>query len=73
MVEKKVEEILAARALKEDTIPPAQEISEQVQRRLDLLEQKIGSKEDERAEGLSYLLSKFFSRTRVYIETFYGV
>lgn len=56
MVEKKVEEILAARALKEVAQPPGHEISEQVQRRLELLEQKIEGKEDERAEGLSYLL-----------------
>ena len=41
MVEKKVEEILAARALNEPTKPVTDGISEQVQRRLELLEQKM--------------------------------
>ncbi|KAI9787035.1 MAG: hypothetical protein M1835_002881 [Candelina submexicana] len=61
MVEKKVEEILAARALNESTKLVTEGISEQVQRRLELLEQKIENKEDARAEGLTYLLmaSKF--------------
>ncbi|KAI9723663.1 MAG: hypothetical protein M1812_000963 [Candelaria pacifica] len=56
MVEEKVEEILAARALNEPTKPLTEGISEQVQRRLELLEQKIENKEDTRAEGLTYLL-----------------
>ncbi|KAI9816524.1 MAG: hypothetical protein M1827_001656 [Pycnora praestabilis] len=56
MVEKKVEEILAARALNEPTNPPVQDISEQVQKRLEMLEQRIENKEDARAEGLTYLL-----------------
>ncbi|KAI9830231.1 MAG: hypothetical protein M1819_005758 [Sarea resinae] len=56
MVEKKVEEILAARALNEPSKPAVPDISEQVQRRLELLEQKIENKEDTRAEGLTYLL-----------------
>lgn len=58
MVEKKVEEILAARALNEPSKQETQikEINEQVQRRLELLEQRIEGTEDARAEGLSYLL-----------------
>lgn len=58
MVEKKVEEILAARALNETSKQQTQfnEINEQVQRRLELLEKRIEGTEDARAEGLSYLL-----------------
>ncbi len=57
MVEKKVEEILATRALHESSKPAVEDnISEQVQRRLELLEQRIEGKEDGRTEGLTYLL-----------------
>ncbi|KKZ66192.1 kinesin family member 22 [[Emmonsia] crescens] len=63
MVERKVEEVLAARALSEagkqhrDVDHSSNnELNEQVQRRLELLEQRIEGKEDARAEGLSYLL-----------------
>ncbi|KAL1998135.1 hypothetical protein VTN02DRAFT_6795 [Thermoascus thermophilus] len=58
MVEKKVEEILAARALNEPSKHETRikEINEQVQRRLELLEKRIEGTEDARAEGLSYLL-----------------
>jgi DNA uptake protein ComE-like DNA-binding protein len=58
LVEKKVEEILAARALDDSSRHQAQvnEINEQVQRRLELLEKRIEGTEDARAEGLSYLL-----------------
>ncbi|KAK2757705.1 hypothetical protein FQN54_004674 [Arachnomyces sp. PD_36] len=65
MVEKKVEAILAARAANEatelenqvaDTHTRSDKLSEQVQRRLELLEQRMEGKEDARAEGLSYLL-----------------
>ncbi|KAK2803324.1 hypothetical protein FQN51_003745 [Onygenales sp. PD_10] len=63
MVEKKVEEALAARALNEAGkrqrdahLSNSHELNEQVQRRLELLEQRIEGKEDARAEGLSYLL-----------------
>lgn len=58
LVEKKVEEILAARALDDSSKRQAQvnEINEQVQRRLELLEKRIEGTEDARAEGLSYLL-----------------
>ena len=55
MVEKKVAEILAARAL-EQPIAPAKDISEDVRKRLDYLEQKIEGQDDSRAEGLSFLL-----------------
>ncbi|KAK2734809.1 hypothetical protein FQN57_001459 [Myotisia sp. PD_48] len=62
LVEKKVKEVLAARVSDElesqrkshhDTYLAQ---NEQVQRRLELLEKRIDGTEDERAEGLSYLL-----------------
>ncbi|OJD12700.1 hypothetical protein AJ78_06751 [Emergomyces pasteurianus Ep9510] len=62
MVERKVEEVLAARALsdagkrRDGDNSSNNELNEQVQRRLEILEQKIEGKEDARAEGLSYLL-----------------
>ncbi|OJD25170.1 hypothetical protein ACJ73_03459 [Blastomyces percursus] len=62
MVERKVEEVLAARALSEAGKQLEVDhssnnvLNEQVQRRLELLEQRIEGKEDVRAEGLSYLL-----------------
>ena len=56
IIEKKVTELLAARALDQPSIAAIPAISEEVQRRLDLLEQKIEGKDDDRAEGLTYLL-----------------
>ncbi|RAH46114.1 kinesin family protein [Aspergillus brunneoviolaceus CBS 621.78] len=57
MVERKVEEILAVRAVSEQSRQTqVRELNEQVQRRLELLEQRIEGSEDARAEGLSYLL-----------------
>lgn len=66
MVEKKVNEVLAARKTgevgnrqkdeQEDIMAQSKELNEQMRRRLDLLEQRIEGKEDARAEGLSYLL-----------------
>ena len=56
MVEKKVTEILAARALEQPLTVPIVPLSEDVQKRLDLLEQKIDSQDDSRAQGLSFLL-----------------
>ena len=56
MVEKKVTEILAARALDQPSMAAVPEISEEVQRRLETLEQRIDSKDDGRAEGLTFLL-----------------
>lgn len=57
MVEKKVEEILAVRAVSEQSRQTqVRELNEQVQKRLELLEQRIEGSEDARAEGLSYLL-----------------
>jgi hypothetical protein len=58
-VERKVSEILAARALDQPaSTAPVDTISEEVQRRLDALERKIesGEKEDARSEGLRFLL-----------------
>lgn len=58
MVEKKVEQLLAARALDDSFQHQAQldQINEKVQRRLESLERRIEGTEDARAEGLSYLL-----------------
>ncbi|KAJ5769854.1 uncharacterized protein N7511_001905 [Penicillium nucicola] len=57
MVEKKVEEILASRAVSEQSKQSqVRELNEQLQRRLEQLEQRIEGTEDARAEGLSYLL-----------------
>ncbi|CEN59654.1 Putative Kinesin family protein [Aspergillus calidoustus] len=57
LVERKVEEILAVRAVSEKSRQTqVRELNEQVQRRLELLEQRIEGSEDARAEGLSYLL-----------------
>ena len=56
LIEKKVSEILAAKALDAPTVLPVPEISEEVQRRLDLLERKIEGKDDARTEGLNFLL-----------------
>lgn len=57
MVEKKVEELLAARALNDQSrhVRDNNDLNEQVQRRLELLEQRIEGTEDARSEGLSYL------------------
>jgi len=58
MIERKVSEALANRALNQPAINPPPDISEAVQRRLEALEKKIedGDAEDERAEGLRFLL-----------------
>lgn len=63
MVEKKVEAILAARAANEPAEPErrvvdgrSDKLNQEVQHRLELLEQRMGGKEDARTEGLSYLL-----------------
>ena len=57
MVQKKVEEILAVRAVSEQSRQTqVRELNDQVQKRLELLEQRIEGTEDARAEGLSYLL-----------------
>lgn len=57
MVEKKVEAILAVRAVSEQSREShMRELSEKVQRRLEMLEQRIEGTEDARAEGLSFLL-----------------
>ncbi|KAJ5898787.1 hypothetical protein N7495_003531 [Penicillium taxi] len=57
MVERKVEEIMATRAVSEQSRQTqVRELNEQLQRRLEMLEQRIEGTEDARAEGLSYLL-----------------
>ena len=56
IIERKVTDILAARALDQPSIAPQPEISEEVQRRLETLEQKIEGKDDGREQGLTFLL-----------------
>ncbi|KAI4126187.1 MAG: hypothetical protein LQ338_003886 [Usnochroma carphineum] len=56
MIEKKVTDILAARALDHSSAAPVPEISEEVQRRLELLEQKVEGQDDGREPGLTFLL-----------------
>ncbi|KAF7876621.1 hypothetical protein EAF04_001707 [Stromatinia cepivora] len=58
MVERKVSEILANRALERTSNSAPTEISEAVQKRLEILEKKIdeNSAEDARSEGLRFLL-----------------
>jgi len=58
MIEKKVQEALAHRALDQPAPNPPNDISEAVQRRLEALERKIesGEAEESRAEGLRFLL-----------------
>lgn len=57
MVAKKVEEILAVRAVSEQSRQTqVRELNDQLQRRLEQLEQRIEGTEDARAEGLSFLL-----------------
>lgn len=58
LIERKVSEALANRALDQPATHPPSEISEAVQRRLEALERKIenGETEEARAEGLRFLL-----------------
>lgn len=56
MIERKVSDILATRALDQPSIAPQPDISEEVQRRLELLEQKIEGQDDSREQGLTFLL-----------------
>ncbi|KAL9019474.1 MAG: hypothetical protein Q9185_003266 [Variospora sp. 1 TL-2023] len=56
MIEKKVTDLLAARALDHTSAAPVPEISKEVQRRLELLEQKIEGQDDGREQGLTFLL-----------------
>ena len=56
MIERKVTDILAARALDQPSVAPQPEISDEVQRRLDLLEKKIDVQDDGREQGLTFLL-----------------
>ena len=56
IIEGKVTDILAARALDQPSIVPQPKISEEVQKRLELLEQKIDGKDGGREQGLTFLL-----------------
>lgn len=55
LVEKKVSEILAARAMNAPDPAPTKTISDEVQKRLDTIEKRLEGQDGERAEGLSYL------------------
>lgn len=56
MIERKVSDVLAARALDQPSFAPVPDISDEVQRRLECLEQKIQGKDDGREQGLTFLL-----------------
>ena len=56
MIERKVTDVLATRALDQPSIFLQPEISEEVQKRLDALEQKIDDRNDDRERGLTFLL-----------------
>lgn len=56
LVEKKVSEILAARAMNAPDPAPIKTVSDEVQKRLDTIEKRLEGQVGERAEGLSYLL-----------------
>ena len=56
MIERKVSNILAARALDQPSVALQPEISDEVQRRLDMLEKRIEGKDEGREQGLSFLL-----------------
>lgn len=56
LIERKVAEKLAESAMSAKVTPGSVEVSAEVQARLDALEQRVGSKENERSEGLQYLL-----------------
>lgn len=56
IIERKVTDILAARALDQTAVATQPEISNEVQRRLELLEQRIEGKDDGREQGLTFLL-----------------
>ncbi|KAI4254198.1 MAG: hypothetical protein L6R42_007296, partial [Xanthoria sp. 1 TBL-2021] len=55
MIEKKVTDILATRTMEHAPAAPVPEISEDVQRRLELLEKKLDGHDDERGQGLTFL------------------
>ncbi|KAF2835058.1 kinesin family member 22 [Patellaria atrata CBS 101060] len=56
MIERRIEEKLAEKALRDEHAAPAPLLPEDLQKRLHALEQRIEKKEDSRAEGLQYLL-----------------
>jgi len=56
IIERKVTDLLSARALDQELLAPQPDISQTIQRRLDLLEQRIDGKDDGREQGLSFLL-----------------
>lgn len=56
IIEDKVTDILATRALEKPSMAPQPDISEKVQKRLEMLEKKINGKDDGREQGLSFLL-----------------
>ncbi|OMP81507.1 Kinesin-like protein KIF22 [Diplodia seriata] len=56
LIERRLEEKLAERALHESSTIQTQDVSEAVRQRLEALEERVGKTEDGRAEGLHFLL-----------------
>ncbi|EKG17802.1 hypothetical protein MPH_04934 [Macrophomina phaseolina MS6] len=56
LIERRLEEKLAERALNESSTIQTQDITEAVKQRLEALEERVGKTEDGRAEGLHFLL-----------------
>lgn len=56
IIEDKVTDFLATRALDQPSIAPQPDISEEVQKRLELLEKKVDGKDHGREQGLTFLL-----------------
>ncbi|KAK7512773.1 P-loop containing nucleoside triphosphate hydrolase protein [Phyllosticta citriasiana] len=56
MIEKRIDEKLAERALNETSTIQTKDISEAVQKRLEALEERVGREDDDRGEGLHFLL-----------------
>ncbi|KAB2579918.1 hypothetical protein BFW01_g5476 [Lasiodiplodia theobromae] len=56
LIERRLDEKLAERALNESSTIQTQDISEAVRQRLEALEERVGKTEDGRAEGLHFLL-----------------
>ncbi|KAF4301377.1 hypothetical protein GTA08_BOTSDO10628 [Botryosphaeria dothidea] len=56
LIERRLDEKLAERALNESSTIQTQDISEAVRQRLEALEERVGKSEDGRSEGLHFLL-----------------
>ncbi|KAL8998458.1 MAG: hypothetical protein Q9169_002495 [Polycauliona sp. 2 TL-2023] len=56
LIDEKVKDMLATRAMDHSTAGPVAEIGEDVQRRLELLEKKLDGRDEEQGPGLEFLL-----------------